>query len=136
MTATAFRADSGVLGHDIRSAEPDDHAGIYRYDDLDRCFVAERVGQFSKQVARRLSGELSEDEFKPLRLMNGLYLQLHAYMLRIAVPYGVLTTTQFRKLSDIGRKYDKGYGHFTTRQNLQFNWIRLEDPPAILGELA
>ena len=112
------------------------NAGIYRYDDLDRRFVAERVEQFSNQVARRLAGELTEDEFKPLRLMNGLYLQLHAYMLRIAVPYGVLTTTQFRKLSEIGRKYDKGYGHFTTRQNLQFNWIRLEDTPAILGELA
>jgi sulfite reductase (NADPH) hemoprotein beta-component len=136
MTATAFRADSGIPGHGTFGSEPDDHAGIYRYDDLDRRFVAERVEQFSKQVARRLAGELTEDEFKPLRLMNGLYLQLHAYMLRIAVPYGVLTTTQFRKLSEIGRKYDKNYGHFTTRQNLQFNWIKLEDTPAILGELA
>jgi sulfite reductase (NADPH) hemoprotein beta-component len=136
MTATAFRADPGIPGPGAAGSEPDDHAGIYRYDDLDRRFVAERVEQFSKQVARRLAGELTEDEFKPLRLMNGLYLQLHAYMLRIAVPYGVLTTTQFRKLSEIGRKYDKGYGHFTTRQNLQFNWIKLEDTPAILGELA
>jgi sulfite reductase (NADPH) hemoprotein beta-component len=136
MTATAFRADPGIPGPGTVGSEPDDHAGIYRYDDLDRRFVAERVEQFSKQVSRRLAGELTEDEFKPLRLMNGLYLQLHAYMLRIAVPYGVLTTTQFRKLSEIGRKYDKGYGHFTTRQNLQFNWIKLEDTPAILGELA
>jgi sulfite reductase (NADPH) hemoprotein beta-component len=136
MNAPAFRADSGIPGSGILGSEPDGNAGIYRYDDLDRRFVAERVGQFSNQVARRLAGELTEDEFKPLRLMNGLYLQLHAYMLRIAVPYGVLTTTQFRKLSEIGRKYDKGYGHFTTRQNLQFNWIKLEDTPAILGELA
>jgi sulfite reductase (NADPH) hemoprotein beta-component len=136
MTVTAFRADSGISSTDILGSEPDGNAGIYRYDDLDRRFVAERVEQFSNQVARRLAGELTEDEFKPLRLMNGLYLQLHAYMLRIAVPYGVLTTTQFRKLSEIGRKYDKGYGHFTTRQNLQFNWIKLEDTPAILGELA
>ena len=136
MNAPAFRADSGIPGSGIFGSEPDSNAGIYRYDDLDRRFVAERVEQFSNQVARRLAGELSEDEFKPLRLMNGLYLQLHAYMLRIAVPYGVLTTTQFRKLSEIGRKYDKGYGHFTTRQNIQFNWIKLEDTPAILGELA
>ncbi len=115
---------------------PGRHAGVYRYDDIDRRFVAERVEQFRAQVARRLSGELSEDEFKPLRLMNGLYLQLHAYMLRVAVPYGVLTAPQLRKLAHIARTYDKGYGHFTTRQNLQFNWIRLEDTPDILGELA
>ena len=115
---------------------PGRNAGIYSYDDIDRRFVAERVEQFRAQVARRLSGELTEEEFKPLRLMNGLYLQLHAYMLRIAVPYGVLTSRQLRKLAEIGRKYDKGYGHFTTRQNLQFNWIKLEDTPAILHELA
>ncbi|AWK87079.1 nitrite/sulfite reductase [Azospirillum thermophilum] len=115
---------------------PGAHAGIYRYDSIDRQFVGERVEQFRKQVARRLSGELTEEEFKPLRLMNGLYLQLHAYMLRIAVPYGVLTSRQLRKLAEIGRRYDKGYGHFTTRQNLQFNWIRLEDTPDILAELA
>ncbi|NUB16952.1 nitrite/sulfite reductase, partial [Azospirillum brasilense] len=115
---------------------PGRNAGVYSYDDIDRRFVAERVEQFRAQVERRLSGELTEDEFKPLRLMNGLYLQLHAYMLRIAVPYGVLTARQLRKLAEIGRKYDKGYGHFTTRQNLQFNWIKLEDTPAILHELA
>ncbi|WP_188259322.1 nitrite/sulfite reductase [Azospirillum tabaci] len=115
---------------------PGRNAGVYSYDDIDRRFVAERVEQFRAQVERRLSGELTEEEFKPLRLMNGLYLQLHAYMLRIAVPYGVLTSRQLRKLAEIGRKYDKGYGHFTTRQNLQFNWIKLEDTPAILHELA
>src|SRR3954452_7391245 len=136
MTATAFRADSGVPGHDIHNAKPDDHAGIYRYDDLDRRFVAERVEQFSKQVGRRLSGELTEDEFKPLRLMNGLYLQLHAYMLRIAVPYGTLSAEQLRMLARISRKYDKGYGHFTTRQNMQFHWMKLVDVPDALADLA
>ncbi|MBP2290945.1 nitrite/sulfite reductase [Azospirillum rugosum] len=115
---------------------PGRNAGVYNYDEIDRRFVAERVEQFRAQVARRLSGELTEEEFKPLRLMNGLYLQLHAYMLRVAVPYGVLTSRQMRKLADIGRKYDKGYGHFTTRQNLQFNWIKLEETPEILNELA
>ncbi|MCW2236619.1 nitrite/sulfite reductase [Azospirillum canadense] len=115
---------------------PGRNAGVYNYDEIDRRFVSERVEQFRAQVARRLSGELTEEEFKPLRLMNGLYLQLHAYMLRIAVPYGVLTSRQMRKLAEIGRKYDKGYGHFTTRQNLQFNWIKLEETPEILNELA
>lgn len=115
---------------------PGSDAGIYRYDEVDRQFVAERVEQFRDQVERRLAGDLTEEEFKPLRLMNGLYLQLHAYMLRVAVPYGVMTSRQLRKLADIGRRYDKGYGHFTTRQNLQFNWIKLEDTPAILHELA
>jgi len=109
---------------------------MYRYDDYDQTLVNERVEQFRAQVSRRVAGELSEDEFKPLRLMNGLYLQLHAYMLRIAVPYGTLSTVQLRKLAEIARRYDKGYGHFTTRQNLQFNWIRLEDTPDILAELA
>src|SRR4029450_3850606 len=109
---------------------------MYRYDDYDQTLVNERVQQFRGQVSRRVAGELSEDEFKPLRLMNGLYLQLHAYMLRIAVPYGTLSTVQLRKLAEIARRYDKGYGHFTTRQNLQFNWIRLEDTPDILAELA
>jgi sulfite reductase (NADPH) hemoprotein beta-component len=109
---------------------------MYRYDNYDQTLVNERVEQFRGQVNRRVAGELSEDEFKPLRLMNGLYLQLHAYMLRIAVPYGTLSTTQLRKLAHIARRYDKGYGHFTTRQNLQFNWIRLEDTPDILAELA
>ena len=109
---------------------------MYRYDEFDAGFVAERVAQFKDQCARRLSGELSEDQFKPLRLMNGVYLQLHAYMLRIAVPYGTLSGRQMRKLAHIARVYDKGYGHFTTRQNLQFNWPALKDCPAILDELA
>lgn len=109
---------------------------MYRYDEFDATFVAERVDQFSDQVKRRLSGELTEDQFRPLRLMNGLYLQLHAYMLRVAVPYGTLNSTQMHKLADIARKYDRGYGHFTTRQNIQYNWPRLKDVPAILEELA
>jgi sulfite reductase (NADPH) hemoprotein beta-component len=109
---------------------------MYRYDEFDAAFVRERVAQFRYQVERRLSGELSEDEFKPLRLMNGLYLQLHAYMLRIAVPYGTLNANQLRMLAHIARKYDKGYGHFTTRQNIQFNWIKLVDVPDVLADLA
>src|SRR6266699_4222473 len=108
---------------------------MYRYDEFDAKFVAERVDPFRGQVARRLAGELSEDQFKPLRLRNGLYLQLHAYMLRIAIPYGSLNPTQMRKLAWIGRTYDKGYGHFTTRTNLQFHWIKLADTPAILDHL-
>jgi sulfite reductase (NADPH) hemoprotein beta-component len=109
---------------------------MYRYDEFDAEFVRQRVAQFRDQVERRLSGELTEDEFKPLRLMNGLYLQLHAYMLRIAVPYGTLSSRQMRKLAHIARTYDRGYGHFTTRQNLQFNWPALSDVPDILAELA
>ena len=109
---------------------------MYRYDEFDARFVAERVAQFRGQVARRLSGELTEDQFKPLRLMNGLYLQLHAYMLRVAVPYGTLSAKQLRMQAHIARKYDKGYGHFTTRQNIQFNWPRLVDVPDILADLA
>jgi sulfite reductase (NADPH) hemoprotein beta-component len=109
---------------------------MYRYDEFDAKFVAERVEQFRGQVARRLSGELTEDQFKPLRLMNGLYLQLHAYMLRIAVPYGTISSRQMRMLAHIARKYDKGFGHFTTRQNLQFNWIKLVDVPDLLSDLA
>src|SRR6201995_534587 len=109
---------------------------MYRYDEFDARFVAERVEQFRGQVARRLSGELTEDQFKPLRLMNGLYLQLHAYMLRIAVPYGTLASRQMRKLGHIARKYDRGFGHFTTRTNMQFHWIKLVDVPDILSELA
>ncbi len=109
---------------------------MYRYDEFDAQFVAERVAQFSHQVERRLSGALTEDQFKPLRLMNGLYLQLHAYMLRVAIPYGTLSGRQLRKLAHIARKYDKGFGHFTTRTNIQFNWIKLVDVPAILTELA
>jgi sulfite reductase (NADPH) hemoprotein beta-component len=109
---------------------------MYRYDQFDREFVSQRVAQFRDQVERRLAGELSEEEFKPLRLMNGVYLQLHAYMLRIAIPYGTLSSRQMRKLAHIARAYDRGYGHFTTRQNLQFNWPSLKDIPAILAELA
>jgi len=109
---------------------------MYRYDEFDARFVSERVEQFACQVQRRLSGELTEDQFKPLRLMNGLYLQLHAYMLRIAVPYGTLSSRQMRKLAHIARTYDKNFGHFTTRTNLQLNWIKLVDVPAILRELA
>jgi sulfite reductase (NADPH) hemoprotein beta-component len=113
---------------------PDTH--FYRYDDYDRTLVAERIVQFRDQVRRRLAGELTEEQFKPLRLTNGLYLQLHAYMLRIAIPYGTLSSRQLRKLADIARRYDRGYGHFTTRQNLQLNWIRLEDAPDALAALA
>ncbi len=105
---------------------------MYRYDEFDHAFVQERVTQFSDQVRRRLSGELTEEQFKPLRLMNGLYLQLHAYMLRVAIPYGTLSARQLRKLAHIARRYDKGYGHFTTRQNIQYNWPKLEETPAIL----
>jgi sulfite reductase (NADPH) hemoprotein beta-component len=109
---------------------------MYVYDDYDDALVRERVAQFRDQVARRLSDELSEEEFLPLRLQNGLYLQKHAYMLRVAIPYGVLSSTQLRTLAGIARDYDKGYGHFTTRQNIQFNWIRLEQAPDILERLA
>ncbi|MDP6831853.1 MAG: nitrite/sulfite reductase [Alphaproteobacteria bacterium] len=109
---------------------------MYRYDEFDHAFVAERVAQFRDQIERRISGELSEDEFKPLRLMNGLYLQLHAYMLRVAIPYGTLSSTQMRKLAHIARTYDRGYGHFTTRQNIQYNWPKLAEVPDILDELA
>src|SRR5512141_2469946 len=109
---------------------------MYAYDDYDRTLVAERVDAFRDQVRRRLTGELTEEEFKPLRLMNGVYLQLHAYMLRIAVPYGTLNPAQLRMLAFIGRKYDRGYGHFTTRQNLQFHWPALKDIPDVLDHLA
>ena len=109
---------------------------MYHYDDFDQAFVDARVAQFRDQVARRLSGELTEEQFRPHRLMNGLYLQLHAYMLRVAVPYGTLNARQMRKLAEIARTYDRGYGHFTTRQNIQFNWPALKDTPDILAELA
>lgn len=109
---------------------------MYRYDEFDHILVHERVEQFREQVARRLSGELTEEEFRPLRLMNGLYLQLHAYMLRVAVPYGTLSSRQMRKLAHIARRYDRGYGHFTTRQNIQYNWPKLSEVPDLLGELA
>jgi sulfite reductase (NADPH) hemoprotein beta-component len=109
---------------------------MYRYDEFDHAFVRERVSQFREQVERRLTGKLTEEEFRPLRLRNGLYLQLHAYMLRIAIPYGVLSPHQLRQLAMIGRRFDRGYGHFTTRQNLQFNWVKLVDIPDILAALA
>ncbi|KFB08405.1 nitrite/sulfite reductase [Nitratireductor basaltis] len=109
---------------------------MYRYDEFDHAFVKERVAQFKDQVERRLAGDLTEDQFKPLRLMNGVYLQLHAYMLRIAIPYGTLAPRQLRMLAHIARNYDKGYGHFTTRQNIQFNWPALGDIPEILELLA
>src|SRR5271154_3221551 len=109
---------------------------MYRYDAVDKTLVNERVAQFRDQTRRFLAGELSEDEFRHLRLRNGLYIQLHSYMLRVAVPYGVLNSRQMRKLADIARRYDRGYGHFTTRQNIQFNWPKLEKVPDILAELA
>jgi sulfite reductase (NADPH) hemoprotein beta-component len=109
---------------------------VYRYDEFDEALVRERAAQFRGQVARRLDGSLSEEEFRPLRLMNGLYLQLHAYMLRVAVPYGTLSGRQLRQLAYIADKYDKGYGHLTTRQNIQFNWPQLIDTPDILDALA
>ncbi len=109
---------------------------MYDYSDFDAAFVAERNRQFRAQIARRISGALTEDEFKPLRLMNGLYLQLHAYMLRVAIPYGTINSRQMRKLADIADRWDKGYGHFTTRQNIQFNWPRLSDVPDMLDALA
>nr|WP_314094964.1 nitrite/sulfite reductase [uncultured Shinella sp.] len=109
---------------------------MYRYDEFDHAFVSDRVEQFRDQVARRLSGELAEDAFKPLRLMNGVYLQLHAYMLRVAIPYGTLNARQMRMLALIARKYDRGYGHFTTRQNIQYNWPKLSELPDALADLA
>ena len=109
---------------------------MYRYTEFDHDFLKTRNAQFRAQVERRLSGALTEDEFKPLRLMNGLYLQLHAYMLRVAIPYGTLSAVQMRKLADVADRWDKGYGHFTTRQNIQFNWPRLRDVPDMLDALA
>jgi sulfite reductase (NADPH) hemoprotein beta-component len=109
---------------------------MYQYDQYDQAIVDARVEEFRDQVKRRLAGALSEDQFKPLRLMNGLYLQLHAYMLRVAIPYGTLSGAQMRMLADIAERYDRGYGHFTTRQNIQYNWIKLSDAPDILADLA
>ncbi|MCC2603200.1 nitrite/sulfite reductase [Sphingopyxis yananensis] len=109
---------------------------MYQYDQYDQAMVDARVAEFADQVKRRLSGDMTEDQFKPLRLMNGLYLQLHAYMLRVAIPYGTLSSKQMHMLAHIARKYDRDYGHFTTRQNLQFNWIKLDDTPEILTDLA
>src|SRR3974390_2401298 len=109
---------------------------MYAYDESDRTLVNERVAEFRDQVKRRLSGELTEDEFKMLRLQNGVYLQLHAYMFRLAIPYGTLSSRQLRRLAQVARKYDRGYGHFTTRQNIQFNWIKLAELPDALADLA
>jgi len=109
---------------------------MYHYDAYDHLIVQERVAQFRDQVRRRLADELSEDEFRPLRLQNGLYMQRHAYMLRVAIPYGLLSSKQLRMLAHIARKYDRNYGHFTTRQNIQYNWIDLEQAPDILADLA
>src|SRR5260370_14078168 len=106
------------------------------YDHFDRPLVPERVAEFRDQGGRRMSGERTEEEFKPLRLMNGVYLQLHAYMLRIAIPYGTLSSQQLRMLAHVGRRYDRDYGHFTTRQNIQFNWIKLENLPDAMADLA
>ncbi len=109
---------------------------MYQYDQYDQSIVDARVDEFRDQVKRRLAGQITEDQFKPLRLMNGLYLQLHAYMLRVAIPYGTMDSRQMHMLATIARKYDRGYGHFTTRQNIQYNWIKLEDAPDILADLA
>ncbi len=109
---------------------------MYKYTEFDEAFVRDRVAQFRAQVERRIDGALTEDEFKPLRLMNGLYLQLHAYMLRVAIPYGTLNSAQMRQLAMIADRWDKGYGHFTTRQNIQFNWPQLQDVPDMLDALA
>jgi sulfite reductase (NADPH) hemoprotein beta-component len=109
---------------------------MYAYDEIDRTLVNERVAEFRDQVKRRLSGELTEDEFKMLRLQNGVYLQLHAYMFRVAIPYGTLSSQQLRRLAHVARRYDRGYGHFTTRQNIQFNWIKLAELPDALADLA
>ena len=109
---------------------------MYVYDQIDRNLVNERVAQYRDQVLRFLAGELTEDEFRPLRLQNGLYMQRHAHMLRVAIPYGLLSAKQLRMLASIARRYDRGYGHFTTRQNIQYNWPRLEDSPDILADLA
>ena len=109
---------------------------MYRYDEFDAQIVKERVDQFRGQVSRRISGEILEDEFKPLRLQNGVYLQLHAYMLRVAIPYGQLDSRKMRKLAYIAKTYDRGYGHMTTRQNIQYNWVALKDIPDVLQHLA
>src|SRR6476661_7504034 len=128
-----FASGSASAGRPSVSAR---RPAMYRYDEFDERLVRERVAQFREQVARRISGSLTEDEFTPLRLMNGLYLQLHAYMLRVAIPYGTLDSRQMRQLAMIADRWDQGYGHFTTRQNIQFNWPKLTDAPDILGALA
>ena len=109
---------------------------MYKYDTYDQSIVDTRVDEFRDQVKRRLAGEITEDQFKPLRLMNGLYLQLHAYMLCVAIPYGTMDSNQMHMLAHIARTYDRDYGHFTTRQNIQYNWIKLEECPDLLADLA
>src|SRR6187455_1356386 len=109
---------------------------MYRYDQYDKAIVQERVAQYRDQIQRHLAGQLTDDELRPLRLQNGLYIQRHAPMLRVAIPYGLLSATQLRMLASIARRYDRGYGHFTTRQNIQYNWPKLEDSPDILADLA
>ncbi|MCB2086928.1 MAG: nitrite/sulfite reductase, partial [Sphingomonadaceae bacterium] len=109
---------------------------MYQYDSYDQAMVDTRVEEFRDQTRRRLEGKLTEAQFTPMRLKNGLYLQLHAYMLRVAVPYGTLNSRQMHALADIADKYDRGYGHFTTRQNIQYNWIKLEEAPDLLADLA
>ena len=138
MLHSLITPERGAPNHTVFSAREGAaySPGMYRYDELDQAFVDARVAEFRDQTRRHLAGELSEEEFRPLRLRNGLYIQRHAPMLRIAIPYGLLAARQLRKLADITRRYDKGYGHFTTRQNLQLNWPKLEDVPQILAELA
>ncbi len=109
---------------------------MYRYDACDQALVDQRVAQFRDQTRRFLAGQIPEDEFRPLRLMNGLYMQIHAHMLRVAIPYGLLSSRQLRMLGHIARKYDRNYGHFSTRQNIQYNWPKLEEVPDILADLA
>lgn len=136
LPAGTWRDKTIALPYLPSEASSSPFAGIYRYDEYDRNFLRQRASEFALQVERRRKGELTEEEFKPLRLMNGVYLQLHAYMLRVAIPYGVLSATQLRQLAYVARHYDRGYGHFTTRQNIQFNWLELDDVPAALAVLA
>ena len=131
-----FEKHSAPKGLGIISTANRQRQKIYQYNGFDTAFLKQRNLQFRDQVQRRISGALSEEEFKPLRLMNGLYLQLHAYMLRVAIPYGTLNSAQMTALASIAEKWDKGYGHFTTRQNIQFNWPKLQDVPDILDALA
>src|SRR5580700_9326328 len=120
----------------VRAAQDQQERAVYRYDQIDQTLVNERVAQFRDQTRRFLAGELSEEEFRPLRLRNGLYIQRFAPMLRVSIPYGLLSSTQLRMLAHIARSYDRGYGHFTTRQNIQYNWPALERVPDILADLA
>src|SRR5450631_200833 len=134
MLQAVMRSYTGVISSPV--ARQLKYAAMYRYDVIDKALVNERVAQFRDQTRRFLAGELGEDEFRHLRLRNGLYIQRHAPMLRVAIPYGLLSSVQLRVLGAIARRYDRGYGHFTTRQNIQYNWPKLEDVPDILAELA